>query len=226
LRCVSGREEAIGLGSRTGTHLAGGKAITLVADPPVDMVDGLEVAEGMGAFSHYGEDSVTRTKELLLGAAMNEGFHPYVAMWENTVVGYVNIIPPNPSTRWGKLGVPGILELDSMEVAREWRGLGVMSALLRFIFEGGEHDARVVFSTEYTWHWDVEGSGLDKEEYRKRLLGVLGNAGFREYWTDEPNVRMDPDNAFTARIGADVDESLRTAFLLSLYEEQGLLCSF
>jgi acetoin utilization protein AcuA len=128
------------------------------------------------------------------------------------LVGYVAIHQPDPETRWGAIPLPQLLELGSIEVSRDWRGLGLAKTLLDVTFTDPWLEDKVLISNEFVWHWDLEGTGLSKWKYRVMLRHILGRVGFREMTTDEPNTRWDPANIFMVRIGREVPEELIRRF--------------
>jgi acetoin utilization protein AcuA len=56
----------------------------------------------------------------------------------------------------------------------------------------------------FSWHWDLEGAGLSMPEYRRMMVNFVRTQGFKEQYTNEPNVAMREENFFTVRIGERV----------------------
>ena len=143
------------------------------------------------------------------------------------LVGYVTIAPFEPiqwagrtyHRRWECL--PGGRELGSIEVSRAWRGRRLGERLVLATVADGSLDRTIVVSEELSWHWDDEELGLTKREYRAMLQRLLAKAGFREYKTDEPNIRSDPYNMLMARIGPLVPEDERARFMSLLFTGEG-----
>lgn len=62
----------------------------------------------------------------------------------------------------------------------------------------------IVISTEYYWHWDLEGTGLNVWKYKEIMKKVMGSAGMDVYATDDPEIASHPANMLMARIGRHV----------------------
>jgi acetoin utilization deacetylase AcuC-like enzyme len=72
----------------------------------------------------------------------------------------------------------GTYEL-ALETSRAFRRLGVARQLLRLTLESGWLEEAVLVIASNSWHWDLSGSGLDASAYRRVLLRLFGDAGFR-----------------------------------------------
>lgn len=169
------------------------------------------LADGLGIFWH---GDLERQKVALMSIAGQPESNIVVARTDDgTVVGFLTILAPDPTERWGKDRIAGLLELGGIEVARHWRGFGIAQKLLEAAFEDGEYDECVVFATAYSWCWDLEQMGLSIAEYRKMLNTVFRPFGFEPYVTDEPNVRCYAGNALAARVGPRVPLKLFRQFL-------------
>jgi acetoin utilization protein AcuA len=172
----------------------------------------LRLDEGMGIFAapHYPS---SREKKALERIAAREDSNIILAYTDDgVIVGFVVIAPPSQAERWGELSGLGLVEAMAIEVSRDWRGMGIADKMMECGLRDPAIDDKIVICTGYTWHWDLEGSGLSKEDYRRMLLRYLEKAGFMYYETDEPNVCLDAANFFTARVGPRVDEELYRRF--------------
>ncbi len=173
-----------------------------------DFIASLRLDEGMGIFAapHY---PPSREKKALERLASHPESNIIVAYTDDGVmVGFVAIAPPSPAERWGRLSGKGLLEAMAIEVSRGWRGLGIADKMLESAAKDEFFADKIVICTAYSWHWDLDSTGLSKEDYRRMLLRYLEKAGFLYYDTDEPNVNLDPANFFTARIGPRASEEL------------------
>ncbi len=183
-----------------------------------ERLQAMELAEGMGIFWH---GDVRRQKEALVNIARQPESNVVVAHTEDdTIVGFLTILRPDPNERWGRDRIPGLLELGGIEVAPAWRGLGIARKLLEAAFGSGEYDDRIVFATAYSWCWDLEGLGLSISQYRQMLANIFAAFGFETYVTDDPNIRCYPGNVLAARVGPKAPLKLLRRFLGLLVEEQ------
>ena len=180
------------------------------ADP--ELIASLELDEGMGAFAAPNYPPA-REKKALMRIARGEGSNVILAHTEDgRIVGFVAIAPPSPAERWGRLSGQGLVEAMAIEVSRGWRSLGIADKMMECGLRDPFFDDKIVICTAYSWHWDLESSGLSKDAYRRMLLRYLAKAGFMYYDTDEPNVNLDSANFFTARIGPRVGGDLYRRF--------------
>jgi len=82
-------------------------------------------------------------------------------------------------------------------------------------------ESRIVYAVAYAWCWDLEATGLPKADYREILIRHLATFGFREVWTDDPDVLFDPLSIMLVRVGARVPPDARRAFERRLVEGRG-----
>jgi len=127
-----------------------------------------------------------------------------VARKDRLIVGYVTFHYPDELERWSEGGMEDLIELGAVEVANEYRGLGLAKQLIRLAFEGGQMDRYIVYSTEYYWHWDLESSGLSVWEYRNMMEKLMKSAGMVWFATDDPEICSHPANCLMVRIGKEV----------------------
>jgi acetoin utilization protein AcuA len=183
-----------------------------------DFVDGLELDEGLGVFPQY--RSIIRDKETLKKIAVMEDANLVIAYNEDgKIVGYVAFCYPSPLERWGKNGHGLLYEVGSIEVSRDWRRLGLAKNMVEIAMEDEEYEDKILFLTGFSWHWDMQGTGLTKPNYRKMLVHIFEPFGFRHFYTTEPNVTMDSASMLMARIGARVSDDDRERFLDLLFAE-------
>lgn len=123
----------------------------------------------------------------------------------NQVVGYVTYVYPDPLERWSEGKMENLIELGAIEVIPKFRGGGVGKALLEVSMMDDAMEDYIIITTEYYWHWDLKGTGLNVWEYRK-VMEKMMKAGDLEYFaTDDPEISSHPANCLMARIGKRVD---------------------
>ncbi|MDR7418652.1 MAG: GNAT family N-acetyltransferase [Armatimonadota bacterium] len=170
-----------------------------------------EIDSGLGAFCGYSPRRADIVRETLGKGLRVPGGEVFVAVRDDTVVGYLLLVPSGPDQPWGRLNDPRILELG-IEVARGHRGRGIAQALFRMAFDRRVVESRIYVATAYVWCWDVDDTGLSAAVYADRLLRLFERFGFRREWTNEPNVAMEPANFLAVRIGRDVPADLLRRF--------------
>lgn len=187
--------------------------------PSKKFLERLEMDEELGAFDGYRPSSSELEKEALLQVTCMKGGKVIIAHTGRKIVGFLAITPPYPGERWGLGEIEGILELEAIEVSRNWRGLGIASRLLEAALADAELDDKILFVTGYTWNWDLDGTGLTKEEYHRKLITLFEGHGFTTHLTDEPNICSDPANVLLVRIGPRAPADLRGRFMAKLFQE-------
>lgn len=128
-----------------------------------------------------------------------------IARAENTIVGYVTFLYPDPLERWSEGNMENLIELGAIEVIPKYRGSGVGKALLKTSMMDDALEDFIVITTEYYWHWDLKGTGLNVWEYRKIMEKMMQAGGLEYYATDEPEISSHPANCLMAKIGSRVD---------------------
>ena len=136
-------------------------------------------------------------------ASIEDGF-VFIAVLNEIIIGYLSFHPTEPFERWGKAGLSCILELGAIEVALDFRGLGIARQLMEVAFCDGRMEDYIVIATEYYWHWDLEGTGLLIWEYRTRLEKLMAAAGLVPEETTDPEINAHPANVLMVRVGSGV----------------------
>ncbi len=190
--------------------------ITLERDPQRGVLDGIEIDEGIGAFTKYQEGSDSKTREVLR-EAVDKGESLVIALDGGKLIGYLTVALPPRNEPWGEIDRGSIVELGPIEVSRSYRGRKLGKRMIEYVFASGDYEDKIVITKEYSWHWDIP-RGMSKDQYRELLMELKRSTGFKEFATDEPNIAYDYANSLTARIGEKVGDGLRTSFLCCLYK--------
>ncbi|MBN2167673.1 MAG: hypothetical protein JW738_00385 [Actinobacteria bacterium] len=177
----------------------------------------IEIDEGICMFSRGNLD---KQKEALVNVSKMDGGNVIAGTLNGRLISYVGIHHPLPRQRWGKQGYDWLYELGAIEVSRNYRAAGLGGAMMEAAFQDPVYDDAIVFTTGFTWHWDLEGAGLDKMEYRLMGAKLFSKYGFVEMETDEPNVAMDSANIFMVRVGEKVPFSRKREFASLLFTNE------
>lgn len=127
-----------------------------------------------------------------------------VARDSDVIVGYVTFHYPDEMERWSQGNMPDLIELGAVEVANDYRSLGLGSKMIRTAFEDEQMEPYIVFTTEYYWHWDLKSSGLSVWDYRKMMERLMQSVDMVWYATDDPEICSHPANCLMVRIGKQV----------------------
>lgn len=147
---------------------------------------------------------VQQHKALVGIAGLPEG-RIIVARNRHTIVGYVTYLYPDPLERWSEGKMENLIELGAIEVIPQFRGCSVGKNLLTVSMMDSALENFIIITTEYYWHWDLNGTGLNVWEYRKVMEKMMNAGGLEWYATDDPEISSHPANCLMARIGKNID---------------------
>lgn len=131
---------------------------------------------------------------------------------QDMIVGYVTFHHPDEQERWSEGNMEDLIELGAIEVAKDYRSLGLGQQMIKTAFEEEQMERYIVFTTEYYWHWDLKGSGLNVWDYRKMMERLMKIVDMEWYATDDPEICSHPANCLMVRIGRHVPLSSQEQF--------------
>ena len=172
------------------------------------IIEGPLTGEEMASYLFH-EDLVafrppaSQHKALIEIADLPEG-RIFIAREEQTIVGYVTYLYPDPLERWSEIKMDDLIELGAIEVIPKYRGAAVGKSLVRLSTEDDSVEDFIIITTEYYWHWDLRGTGLNVWDYRKIMEKMMSAGGLVYYATDDPEISSHPANCLMARIGKRV----------------------
>lgn len=184
---------------------------------PPGALEKLTVDDGICMFSRHNPE---RQKTALVNVSKTEGGNVITAVKGELLAAYIGVHQPSERERWGKPGYSWLYELGAIEVSRNYRRMGIAEALLEVAFGDPFYDDKIVLTTGFTWHWDLEETGMTKMEYHDLGVRLMGNYGFMEMVTDEPNIAMDSANLFMVRIGNKASFSRYQDFATLLFANE------
>ncbi|WP_219837758.1 GNAT family N-acetyltransferase [Paenibacillus sp. R14(2021)] len=166
---------------------------------PAEALHGLELHAQLDAFRRPAE----QFKALIEIAELPEG-RIIAARDGDTIVGYVTFHYPDELERWSEGGMMDLIELGAVEVSDDYRGLGLAKRMIQLAFAQQQLENVIVYTTEYYWHWDLEGTGLSVWDYRSMMENLMKTAGMVWFATDDPEICAHPANCLMVRIGREV----------------------
>lgn len=129
-----------------------------------------------------------------------------VARTNDTIIGYVTYLHPDPLERWSEFKMDELIELGAIEVIPAFRGARIASGLLEVSMMDAFMENYIIISTEYYWHWDLNGTKLSIWDYRKVMEKMMAAGGLVPASTDDPEIISHPANCLMVRIGKNVSE--------------------
>ncbi|MGG0717364.1 N-acetyltransferase [Robertmurraya massiliosenegalensis] len=143
-------------------------------------------------------------KALIGIAGLPEG-RIIIARHKQMIVGYVTYLYPDPLERWSEGKMDNLIELGAIEVIPQFRGCQVGKNLLVVSMMDDAMEDYITITTEYYWHWDLKGTGLNVWEYRKVMEKMMNAGGLEWFATDDPEISSHPANCLMVKIGKRVD---------------------
>lgn len=150
-------------------------------------------------------------KAIIEIAKLSEG-RILIARVEETVVGYVTFLYPDPLERWSEGENPYLIELGAIEIIPDFRHYKVAKSLLEVSMMDDSMNDYIIITTEYYWHWDLRGTGLTVWDYRKVMEKVMQAGGLEVMATDDPEISSHPANCLMVKIGPNVPQHAVEAF--------------
>ena len=178
------------------------------------LVGGLQADEGLRAFARIPE----REHQLLLTLARNPETSLTLAYTATgKIVGQATLAPVDD---WWQ-GIGNAYEI-AVEVSSSWRNLGIAHQMLSLALDFETLEEYLILGLGFSWHWDYEGLGMTRYQYRAIIANLFAAHGFVEYLTSEPNIRMDPANILVARLGRHFEHESMNRFFQRLLQSETL----
>ena len=131
---------------------------------------------------------------------------------KQNIIGFGVLACPEPDQRWARLEPKAMMEVKAIEVARDWRQMGVGSILVKGMLTHPEAEEKIIYFVGFTWTWDLRWTNITASQYRQLMIRLFQPFEFNECKTNEPNICLDADNLFMCRIGKNVSDRLRDDF--------------
>lgn len=185
-------------------------AITICPRCVPGFFSNLKLDAGLGNFAHY--SSIIQKLDVFEKVISGKDGRVAVALKEsNIVVGYLVCWYPDRAERWSRLGEL-MYEMGAIEVSRNFRHMQIAQKMITLILDDDFFEDKIAYMNGFSWHWDLDGSGLTMAEYRKMMMRLLKGYGFQEFYTNEQNIALREENIFMARIGSRVSAEQQQKF--------------
>lgn len=174
------------------------------------IIEGPIPSEKIASYEYHKDLTAFRTPEqqhkaLIEIAKLPEG-RIIIARDRHTIVGYVTYLYPDPLERWSEGNMKDLIELGAIEVIPKYRGMAVGKNLLKVSMMDDAMEDYIIITTEYYWHWDLKGTGLNVWEYRKVMEKMMNAGGLEWVATDDPEISSHPANCLMVRNGKRVNQ--------------------
>jgi len=184
--------------------------VWICAPCPAGCFKELKLEKGLGNFAHY--RSIIQKLEVFGKVASGKDGRVALALIDgSTVIGYVTCGYPDQGERWSKLGEL-MYELAAVEVSRNFRHMNIAETMVQSLLADDFYEDKITYMNGFSWHWDLDGTGLTMSQYRQIMMRLVKGFGLQEYYTNEPNIAMREENLFMARIGSRVSEEDQKRF--------------
>jgi acetoin utilization protein AcuA len=180
-------------------ELPGNRELVIEGPVPPEQVAQLVMHPALDAFRRPRDQH----EALVEIAALDEG-RIILVREADTIVGYVTFHYADELERWSEGGMNDLIELGAIEVADDYRSYGLGKKMINLAFAEEQLDNMIVFTTEYYWHWDLEGTKLNVWEYRNMMEKLMKSVGMIWFATDDPEICSHPANCLMVKIGKEV----------------------
>jgi acetoin utilization protein AcuA len=176
-----------------------------------DEIQSYRFDDQFGAHAQY--KSIFTKRETLEKHAAKTDANVVLALTEGQhIVGFGVFSRPEADERWTELGPGMMMEVKAVEVSRSLRSCKIAGDLLRLMLDHPTIERMIAYMVGYSWTWDLDGSGMNAQQYRNVLIRLFSPHGFIELQTNEPNICLKPENLFMGRIGSQVPDPVRQDF--------------
>jgi acetoin utilization protein AcuA len=177
---------------------------------PAD-IRGLTFDPQFGTHAHY--RSLYTKRESLERKAEQPDTSVVLAIADSAhIVGFGVLAYPDPEERWAGLQPHVMMEVNAIEVSRQWRSRKIAKGIIQMMMVHPLIEEKIGYFVGYSWTWDLDGNRMSAPQYRQMMAKLFEPFGFQEYQTNEPNICLRPENIFMARIGENVSRDLQNQF--------------
>jgi len=163
-----------------------------------------------GTHAHY--RSLYTRRESLESKAEQPDANVVLAVTPGRIVGFGVLAYPDPEERWAQLQPDLMMEVNAIEVCRDWRSQKVAKAIVQMMMVHPKIEEKIAYFVGYSWTWDLDGNRMTAQEYRQMMSRLFEPFGFQEFQTNEPNICLKPENIFMARIGRNLSPEVQNRF--------------
>ena len=176
-----------------------------------DEIRQLHFDRQFGTHAHY-RSLFTKRESLERKAEQPDASVVLAVADKNHIVGFGVLAHPDPEERWAQLQPNLMLEVNAIEVSRDWRSKKVARHIVQMMMVHPIIEEKIAYFVGYSWTWDLDGNRMTAQQYRQMMSRLFEPFGFEEYQTNEPNICLKPENIFMARVGEKISSEDRNRF--------------
>jgi acetoin utilization protein AcuA len=184
--------------------------VSIYAPCPPGCFKDLKLEAGLGNFAHY-SSIIQKLDVFEKVASARDGRVALALLEDHAVTAYMTCGYPEPDERWSKLG-DLMYELATIEVSRNFRHMHIAQTMIGKVLADAFFETKITYMNGFSWHWDLDGTGLTMSQYRQMMIRLLKEFEFQECYTNEPNIAMREENLFMVRVGSKVSEEDQKRF--------------
>lgn len=176
-----------------------------------DEIRQLRFDRQFGTHAHY-RSLFTKRESLERKAEQPDASVVLAIAEKDHIVGFGVMAYPDPDERWAQLQPNLMMEVNAVEVSRDWRSKKVAGHIVHMMMVHPIIEEKIAYFVGYSWTWDLDGNRMTAQQYRQMMSRLFEPFGFQEYQTNEPNICLKPENIFMARIGVNLSAEDRNRF--------------
>ena len=170
-----------------------------------------QIDRQFGTHAHY--RSLYTKRDSLERKAEQPDTSVVLAIADSThIVGFGVLAYPDPDERWSELQPRVMMEVNAIEVSREWRAKKIAKGIIQMMMVHPLIEEKIAYFVGYSWTWDLDGNRMSAQQYRQMMAKLFEPFGFQEFQTNEPNICLKPENIFMARIGEAISKDVQNQF--------------
>jgi len=91
------------------------------------------------------------------------------------IVGFGVLAYPDPEERWAQLAPNLMMEVNAVEVSREWRSKKVARGIVQMMNVHPKIEDKVAYFVGYSWTWDLDGNRMTAQQYRQMMSHLFSS---------------------------------------------------
>ncbi|MCK7514436.1 MAG: hypothetical protein MZV70_67430 [Desulfobacterales bacterium] len=125
-----------------------------------------------GTHAHY--RSLYTKRESLERKAEQPDTSVVLAIADSThIVGFGVLAYPDPEERWAGLQPQVMMEVNAIEVSRQWRSKKIAKGIIQMMMVHPLIEEKIAYFVGYSWTWDLDGNQMSAQQYRQMMARLF-----------------------------------------------------